>query len=186
MIFAETSVKGAFVMDIEPRADERGFFARAWCTKELSAHGLTARIAQASLSYNTRRGTLRGMHLQEQPHEEAKVVSCTHGVIYDVVLDLRRDSPTFLRWAAAELTADNRRALYIPEGCAHGFQTLSDEAQVLYLISEFYAPGLTRGVRYDDPAFAIRWPLEVTSISPADLSWPKFAGLEATEFSVPR
>jgi dTDP-4-dehydrorhamnose 3,5-epimerase len=174
MLFTETTVSSAYLLDLERRADHRGFFARAWCQKEFEARGITARIAQVNVSANARKGTLRGMHYQLPPHREAKVVSCTRGAIYDVVLDLREESPTFLRWFAAELTAENRRMLFIPEGCAHGFQTLTDDAEVLYLMSEFYAPRHGRGVRYDDPAFGIAWPLPVKCISDADRAWPDY------------
>jgi dTDP-4-dehydrorhamnose 3,5-epimerase len=174
MIFTETAVRGAYVLDLERRSDARGFFARAWCSREFEARGLTPRLAQVNVSANVRKGTLRGMHYQRPPHREAKVVSCIRGAIYDVVLDLRRDSPTYQRWAAAELTAESHRMLYIPEGCAHGFQTLTDDAEVLYLMSEFYAPGHSAGVRHDDPAFAIEWPLPVACISDADRAWPAY------------
>ncbi|MBI2826653.1 MAG: dTDP-4-dehydrorhamnose 3,5-epimerase [Planctomycetia bacterium] len=174
MKFTPTKVRGAYAIDVERRIDERGFFARSWCENEFAAHGLTARVAQINVSRNTRRGTLRGMHYQQAPHEEAKVVSCTQGAIYDVVVDLRRDSPTYMAWDAAELTAENCRMLYVPLGCAHGFQTLTDDAQLLYLMSEIHAPAQARGVRYDDPALAIAWPLTVTCISDADRSWPDY------------
>lgn len=174
MIFTETKVHTAFVIDLERRTDHRGFFARAWCQKEFEEQGLMTRLVQVNFSANARKGTLRGMHFQLDPHAEAKVVSCTKGAIYDVVLDLRRDSPTYLRWDSAELAAENHRMLYIPEGCAHGFQTLADDSEVLYLMSEFYAPAHAGGFRYDDPVFAIRWPLEVTSISDADRTWPDY------------
>ena len=174
MIFTETPLKGAYLIDMEKRGDERGFFARAFCEREFAQHGLSNRIVQANNSLSARKGTLRGMHYQRAPHQEAKVVGCIRGAIYDVVLDLRPDSPTYLRWAAAELTAENHRSLYIPEGCAHGFQTLMDGAEVLYLMSEFYAPGHAAGVRYDDPAFAIEWPLPVACISDADRAWPDY------------
>jgi dTDP-4-dehydrorhamnose 3,5-epimerase len=135
---------------------------------------LIGRVAQVNVSGNTRKGTVRGLHYQPSPHREAKVVSCTKGRIYDVVLDLRRDSATYLRWDAVELTGDNRRMLYIPEGCAHGFQTLTDDTELLYLMTEFYSSGHARGVRHDDPAFGIEWPLDVTTISDADRSWPDY------------
>jgi dTDP-4-dehydrorhamnose 3,5-epimerase len=174
MRFTQTLVSGAYVIDLEPRIDERGSFARAWCQREFEAHGLTARLAQVNVSSNVRKGTLRGMHYQVGPREEAKVVSCARGAIYDVVLDLRRDSPTYLRWDAVELTARNRRMLYIPEGCAHGFQTLAADAELLYLMSEFYSPEHACGVRYNDRAFDIRWPLAVASISDTDRTWPDY------------
>jgi dTDP-4-dehydrorhamnose 3,5-epimerase len=175
MIFTETRVQGAHVIDLERRADERGFFARLWCQREFEAQGLTARLTQVNISSNVRKGTLRGMHFQIGPHEEAKVVSCSRGAICDVVLDLRRASPTYLRWDAVELNANNRRMLYIPEGCAHGFQSLADDAELLYLMSEFYSPEHARGVRYNDPAFDIHWPLPVAAISDADRTWPDYA-----------
>ena len=174
MLFHETLVRSAFLIELERRSDSRGFFSRTWCQREFAAHGLTARLAQVNLSGNLRKGTLRGMHFQREPHAEAKVVSCTRGAIYDVVLDLRSDSPTYLRWFAVELTAQNHRMLYIPEGCAHGFQTLADDTEILYLMSEFYAPTHGWGVRHDDPAFGISWPLTVECISEADQAWPNY------------
>jgi dTDP-4-dehydrorhamnose 3,5-epimerase len=178
MIFAETRVRGAFVIELERRTDERGCFARAWCQREFEAQGLVTRLVQINISHNIHRGTLRGMHFQLSPYEEAKVVSCTQGAIFDVVLDLRPNSPTYLAWAAEKLTAENRRALYIPEGCAHGFQTLMADTQVLYLMSEFYAPSHGRGVRYDDQVFGIEWPLEVACIADADRSWPDYQPID--------
>jgi dTDP-4-dehydrorhamnose 3,5-epimerase len=174
MLFEETRVQGAYVIDLELRNDRRGFFARTWCQKEFAACGLTAHVVQINVSHNTHKGTLRGMHYQSAPFQEAKVVSCTRGAIYDVVLDLRADSPTYLRWDAAELTAENRRQLYVPEGCAHGFQTLTDDTELLYLMSEFYVPDHACGVRYDDPAFGIQWPLPVGVLTEADRTWPDY------------
>ncbi|MBI3466486.1 MAG: dTDP-4-dehydrorhamnose 3,5-epimerase [Planctomycetes bacterium] len=174
MLFTPTQVHAAFVIDLERRTDERGFFARTWCQREFAAHGLTANVVQINVSQNKKRGTLRGMHYQLAPFEEAKTVSCTKGAIYDVVLDLRRGSPTYLRWDAFELTAENRRMLHIPEGCAHGFQTLTDDTELLYFMSEFYAPEQHRGVRYDDPAFGITWPLPAEALTVADQSWPDY------------
>jgi dTDP-4-dehydrorhamnose 3,5-epimerase len=176
MFFTETRVKGAYVIDLERRADDRGFFARAWCQKEFQTQGLTARLTQVNVSFNVRKGTLRGMHFQLRPRQEAKVVSCTRGAIYDVVVDLRRDSPTHMQWAAVELTAGNRRQLYVPEGCAHGFQTLDDNSELLYLMSEFYSPEHARGVRYNDPSFGIAWPLAPECLSEADRAWPDYPG----------
>ena len=150
---------------------------------EFADHGLTSRLAQISVSQSLARGTLRGMHFQVPPHEEAKVVSCPQGAVYDVVLDLRVNSPTYLVWDAAELTRDNGRSLYIPAGCGHGFQTLVDDTHVLYLISEFYAPVAARGVRYDDPGLGIAWPLPVTCISERDRSWPDFSPAPAARKS---
>ncbi len=151
MRFQSTTLPGVFILELELRADERGFFARTWCQAEFEAHGLNPRLAQCSVSFNRKKGTLRGMHFQAAPHEECKVVRCTRGAIYDVVIDLRPDSPTRHQWMAAELTAENRRAFYIPEGFAHGFQTLVDDTEVFYQISEFYHPELARGVRWNDP-----------------------------------
>jgi dTDP-4-dehydrorhamnose 3,5-epimerase len=175
VIFAESSVRGAFVVELEPREDERGFFARAWCAREFGDHGLSTRIAQANIAFNERVGTLRGLHFQRTPHQEAKLVRCTRGAIYDVVVDLRRESPTHAQWAGVELTADNRRMLYVPEGCAHGYQTLADATEVLYQVSEFYAPESEGGARWDDPAFAIEWPAVAQRIlSAKDASWPDY------------
>lgn len=174
MIFAPTALPGLWRVDIEPHRDERGYFARTWCQHEFAAHGLDTRLAQASVSFNRRRGTLRGMHFQRPPHAEAKVVRCMRGGIWDVAIDLRAASPTYCRWLGFELTADNGAALYIPEGFAHGFQTLADDTEVLYQISEFYAPEAAAGVRHDDPAFGIDWPLPVACISPRDAAWPDY------------
>jgi dTDP-4-dehydrorhamnose 3,5-epimerase len=174
MIFTETKLKGAFLIDLEPRYDHRGFFARTFCANEFEAHGLKSAIAQCNLSYNTQKGTLRGMHYQIPPVSETKVVSCIRGAIYDVIIDLRPDSPTYQSHIAVELTAENRRALYIPEMFAHGFQTLTDDTEVLYQMGEFYTPGYDRGIRYDDPAFNIAWQLPVTVISDRDLAWSTF------------
>jgi dTDP-4-dehydrorhamnose 3,5-epimerase len=174
MNFAETVIKGAYVIDPERLGDERGFFARTWCRREFEAHGLTAALVQCSISFNYRRGTLRGMHYQAAPHAETKLVRCTAGSVYDVIVDLRADSPTFKRWFAAELSADNRRMLYIPEGLAHGFLTLSDGAEVFYQMSEFFVPECARGVRWNDPAFGIHWPAEPTMIAERDRGYPDF------------
>lgn len=174
VIFSETTVTGVFLVGFQTMPDQRGFFARSWCQQEWDRAGLNPRLAQCNVSFNLRRGTLRGMHYQAAPHAEAKLVRCTRGAIYDVAVDLRPDSPTFLRWAAAELTADNRRALYIPEGCAHGFLTLEDNTEVFYQMSEFYHPEAARGVRWNDPAFGIEWPAEVKVISERDRSYPDF------------
>ena len=175
VIFSEMAVHGVYVVDLEPVADERGFFARSWCAREFADHGLETGIAQCSVSYNSRRGTLRGMHWQESPHEEVKLVRCIRGAIYDVAADLRPESPTFGRWTSVELSAENRSALYIPKGCAHGFQALEDETEIFYAISEFYAPEASRGFRYDDPRFGIEWPLpDEIVVSERDLSWPAY------------
>lgn len=175
MVFVETKLKGVFIIEPERREDERGFFARTFCQREFEAHGVDARVAQCSVSFNKRKGTLRGLHYQIAPHAESKLVRCTRGAIYDVAVDLRLDSPTFKQWAAVELSADNRKALYIPAGCAHGFQTLVDDTEVYYQISEVYHPESARGVRWDDPAFGIKWPItENTTISEKDLCYPDY------------
>lgn len=174
MKFSPGSVAGAWLIEIEPRADERGYFARAWCEREFEAHGLCTRIAQANTAFSRRRGTLRGLHYQEAPHAEVKVVRCTRGAVYDVVVDLRPGSPTHCRWMAAELTAQNGRMLYAPEGCAHGYLTLTDDTELLYLTSDVYAPAAAKGVRYDDAAFGIAWPGGVEVISGQDTSWPDY------------
>ena len=174
MIFAETALPGAFVIDLEKREDERGFFARSWCQQEFKEHGLSPRLVQCSVSFNKRRGTLRGMHYQAKPYEEAKLVRCTRGAVYDVIIDLRADSRTYLRWEAVELNEDNRRMLYVPEGVAHGFQTLEDGTEVFYQMSEAYRPEYARGVRWNDAAFGIRWPAEDRTISARDRGYPDF------------
>lgn len=174
MIFSETALKGAFVIDLEPVRDERGMFARTWCQKEFEAHGLTAIWVQSSVSVNARRGTLRGMHYQTAPNEEAKLVYCTAGAIYDVIIDLRPKSSTYGQHVGITLAADNRRALYIPKQFAHGFLTLEQDSEVFYNISEFYAPDSARGFRWDDPAFKIVWPEPIQVISKKDEAWPVF------------
>jgi dTDP-4-dehydrorhamnose 3,5-epimerase len=176
MRFIPTRLEGVFLIEPEPAHDARGFFARTFCIQEFEAQKLETRFVQHSLSFNARRGTLRGMHFQREPHGEVKVVTCVKGGIRDVLIDLRPSSPTYRAWEGFDLTADNRRSLYIPKGFAHGFQTLEDETEVTYLISEFHAPAAAAGLRYDDPAFGIEWPLPVTVISPRDVSWPDFAG----------
>lgn len=175
MTFHETKIPGVFEIYIEPKRDDRGFFARVWCQKEFEDRGLDPHLVQCSVSYNTQKGTLRGMHYQAAPFQETKVVSCTQGAIYDVVLDLRPQSGTFRDWIAAVLTAENRNMVYIPKGCAHGFLTLKDDTEVFYQISEFYNAESARGVRWDDPAFHIVWPEKVEVISQRDQSYPNFA-----------
>jgi dTDP-4-dehydrorhamnose 3,5-epimerase len=174
VIFTETAVAGAWLVTPEPAEDSRGFFARVWCEREFGARGLAGRWAQCSISFNKQRGTLRGLHYQHPPHGEAKLVRCTTGAIYDVVLDLRRDSPTFLKHAAAELNASNRLMMYVPEGCAHGFQTLQDGTEVFYQMSASYAPEHAAGVRWDDPAFGISWPYPDPTMSDRDRQYPDF------------
>lgn len=174
MIFVETKLKGAFIIEVEKHEDERGFFARTWCEKEFSFHGLNPRFVQCSVSFNKKKGTLRGMHYQAAPHEEAKLVRCTMGSIHDVIIDLRRESVTFMHHFGVVLSAENRKALYIPEGFAHGFQTLEDNSEVFYQMSEFYVPESARGVRWDDPAFGIPWPPDERTISDKDRTYPDF------------
>lgn len=165
-------IPDVLLIELAPIPDDRGFFARAFAADEFAAQGLDPRVAQVSMSYNRLKGTLRGMHFQRAPSAEAKLVRCIRGAIFDVAVDLRPDSPTYLRWVSTELTADNRRAVYIPEGFAHGFQTLQDDCDVFYQVSSPYAPALADGVRYDDPAFGIQWPLAVAVMSERDRSWP--------------
>lgn len=175
MKFLATSLPGVFVIELEPIADERGFFARTVCAEEFAPHGLRAQFAQCSISFNARAGTLRGMHWQAPPHEEAKLIRCTRGAIYDVALDLRPASLTYKRWYAAELTAENRRMLYVPEGCAHGFQTLADDSEVEYQISVPYVADAARGAKWDDPAFGIEWPpAQPRILSAKDRGYPAF------------
>jgi dTDP-4-dehydrorhamnose 3,5-epimerase len=174
MIFTETILMGAYLIKAERLEDERGFFARVWCCREFEAHGLGTALAQCNVSFNVSRGTLRGMHYQVAPHEEAKLVRCTMGAIYDVIVDLRRGSPTYRRHFGEVLSAENRNMLYIPEGFAHGFITLEDRTEVFYQMSAFYDAESARGVRWDDPAFGIRWPAEVRVISERDRSYPDF------------
>lgn len=176
MIFRETSLAGAWVLEPERFEDERGFFARTYCRREFEAHELDPSIAQCSVSYNHRRGTLRGLHFQAAPHEEIKLVRVTRGAIWDVIVDVRPESPTFKRHFGIVLSAENRHELYIPKGMAHGFQTLEDETEVFYQISEFYAPDFAQGYRWDDPAFAIPWPEPVTVISEKDRNLPLLEG----------
>ena len=174
MKFIETPFKGAFVLELERSEDERGFFARIWCKNEFESHGLNSHLSQCSISFNKKKGTLRGMHYQVKPYEEAKLVMCTAGAIYDVIIDLRESSSTFKKWFSVELTSQNHRMLYVPEGLAHGFFTLEDNSEVFYLISEFYHPECANGVRWDDPAFNITWPAGKKIISPKDLKYPVF------------
>lgn len=175
MKFLETTIEGAYIVEPELIQDARGFFARAWCAREFEAQGLTTRVVQANISYNRRKGTLRGMHYQVAPSQEAKLVRCSRGALYDVILDLRPDSASYKKWLSVELSADNHKMIYIPEGVAHGFLTLRDDTEVFYQHSEFYAPGAARGVRWDDPQFSIQWPIsEAPIISAQDRSWPPY------------
>lgn len=175
MRFKPTKLAGAFVIEIDRQEDERGFFARTFCRREFEEHGLNPCVAQCSVSFNRKRGTLRGMHYQAPPHEECKLVRCTRGAIYDVIVDLRRHSPSYQRWFGIELSSDNRLMLYIPEGVAHGFETLTDDSEVFYEISEFYDAECSRGVRWDDPVFAIKWPLAPSVVSERDRNYPDVA-----------
>jgi dTDP-4-dehydrorhamnose 3,5-epimerase len=176
MIFTATSIEGAFLIRPERFEDERGFFARLYCPNELAAQGLDPKVVQRSISYNKRRGTLRGMHFQAAPHEENKIVSCLSGSIYDVAIDLRPGSATYRQWFGATLTAADLEALYIPKGCAHGFITLADDTRVHYEISEFHHPESARGVRYDDPAFGVKWPIDPVVIAARDRDYPSYVG----------
>ena len=174
MIFTPTPLAGAYLIEPEPISDERGFFARTWCRDEFANKGLNPNLVQCNISYNKVRGTLRGMHYQKAPHAEAKLVRCTQGSIYDVIVDLRNDSKTFTLWFGVEITAENRKALYVPVGFAHGFITLQDDTEVLYQMSEFYYADCATGVRWNDAAFAITWPIDVKVISERDRAYPDF------------
>ena len=171
MIFEPAPLQGAFVLRLERREDERGFFARSFCESDFRAHGLNPAVAQCNVSWNRRKGTLRGLHYQAKPHEEAKLVRCTRGAVWDVIVDLREGSPTRLRWHALELSADNRLALYVPEGFAHGFQTLQDDCEVLYQMAESYHADLARGVAWNDPRLGIAWPIAEPILSERDRSY---------------
>lgn len=174
MIFTELDLPGAHLIELEPHRDDRGFFARTWCRREFESAGLVTDVAQCSLSYSERRGTLRGMHFQAPPHQEVKIIRCVRGAVHDVILDLRQSSPTFGEHRAVRLAADGRRALYVPEGFAHGFQTVEDDTEVYYQMSEFHAPDHARGYRPNDPAFGIEWPVEPAIVKDRDLGWPDF------------
>jgi len=173
--FYPTTLSDAWLIELEPARDARGFFARTFCVDELASRALETNYPQHSVSFSTKKGTLRGMHYQRDPHSEVKLVRCVKGAIWDVIIDIRPTSPTFCGWKGFELSGENGRQLYIPKGFAHGFQTLSDDVEVSYLISERYAPQAACGIRYDDPRFAINWPLPVTQIADKDLHWPIFA-----------
>ena len=175
MIFRETKLKGAVIVEPERLEDDRGFFARSWCQREFEAHGLNSRLVQCSISFSKKKGTLRGMHYQLPPYEEVKLVRCTLGAIYDVIIDLRPGSQTFKQYFSEILTAENRKILYVPEGFAHGFVSLEDNSEVFYQMSEFYSPEHARGVRWDDSAFGIDWPLAPSTISDRDRTCPDFS-----------
>lgn len=183
MLFQKTPLKDVHLVDLDKRGDERGFFARLFCTEEFGQAGLNREFQQINTSLSAKRGTLRGMHYQLMPSGEVKVVRCIRGALWDVVIDLRPDSPTFRQWFGAELSAENRTMLYVPRGFAHGFVTLTDDAEAVYLVSDPYAPTLERGLRWNDPAIGIRWPVEPIEVSPKDSSWPDFdpEGFHAVE-----
>jgi dTDP-4-dehydrorhamnose 3,5-epimerase len=179
MLFEETKLAGAFIIDIERREDERGFFARVFCQREMAEHGLKPVIAQANVAFNKRKGTVRGMHFQYPPAAETKLVRCTRGAILDIIVDLRPESPTYLRHVAVELTADDHRGLYVPERFAHGYQALEDATETSYQVGEFYTPGAEGGLHHADPRLGLRWPLPVSVISEKDASWRRLDEIEA-------
>jgi dTDP-4-dehydrorhamnose 3,5-epimerase len=174
MIFTETKLKGAYVLSIEKLEDERGFFARSWCRREFEKHGLNPQLVQCNISFNSHKGTMRGMHYQVKPYEEAKLIRCTTGSIYDVIVDIRPHSPSYKQYLGIALTPENHKMLYVPEGFAHGFLTLEDNTEVFYQMSEFYAPDHARGFRWNDPVFGIEWPANVQVISDRDRDYPDF------------
>ena len=175
MKFTNTKLDGAYIVEMEPISDHRGFFARAWCSQEFEAQGLIAQFVQANLTYSPKRGTVRGLHYQIAPHQEVKLVRCTRGATYDVIVDLRPDSPTYRQWLAVELTADNHRMIYIPAGFAHGYQILMKDTEVFYQVGQYYAPKYERGARWNDPAFGVEWPITSPLIlSDKDKNWPDF------------
>lgn len=174
MIFKETKLKGVYIIEVEQIEDERGFFARSWCKKEFEKHGLNSNLVQCNISFNKKRGTLRGMHYQIWPYEEAKLVRCLSGSIYDVIIDLRKDSRTYMQWVSVELTAGNRTMIYVPEGFAHGFQTLEDNTEVFYQMSEFYDQEYSKGVKWNDEVFKIKWPINNVIISLKDKAYEDY------------
>jgi len=176
LIFEKTPIQGAFLVKLEPRRDDRGWFARSFCMEEFAQHGLETRYVQQNVSESVQNGTLRGMHFQTGQHAEVKVVRCARGALYDVIVDLRKESPTYKVWFGAELSAANGVQMYAPAGCAHGFLTLADDTEATYLISQAYAPGFEGGLRYNDPGIGIEWPAEIRSISDKDRVWPDFVG----------
>ncbi len=176
MIFKETKLKGAFIIQPERISDDRGFFARAWCRKEFEAHGLNISPVQSNISFNVKKGTLRGLHYQISPYEETKLVRCTRGAICDIIIDIRPDSSTYMQWISVELSMDNHTMLYVPEGFAHGYQTLTDNAEVFYPVSQFHDQEFERGIRWNDPVFDIKWPvgIDLRLISLKDKNWPEY------------
>ena len=183
MIFKTTKLKGAYLIEIESKKDKRGFFARTFCQRDFKKQGLSFDIVQSSISYNKEKGTLRGMHYQITPYGEEKLVSCLRGAIYDVIIDLRKNSPTYYQWLAVELTSQNNRMLYIPKGFAHGFQTLVDNSEIFYQMSEYYNPDSSRGFRFDDPTIDISWPTKLTVISQKDKELPLFENIQISDLS---
>ena len=174
VIFLETALEGAYVIELERREDDRGFFARAFCEREFAEHGMPLRMVQTNLALSRERGTLRGMHFQAPPYAEDKLVRCTHGTIYDVIVDIREGSPTYRQWIGVELRDTDFRMLLVPKGFAHGFITLTNDVLVSYQVSEYYTPAAEHGARHDDPAFSIEWPIEATTVSEKDRDWPDF------------
>jgi len=174
MIFTETKLKGAYLVEIKKLEDERGFFGRAWCQQEFEEVGLNAQVKQINTSYSVHQGTIRGMHYQIDPYQETKFIRCTKGSVYDVIIDLRPDSPTFMQWVGHELSAENCRMVYVPENFAHGIVSLEDHSEIYYPVTEFYTPGSERGIRYDDPAFNIDWPVKISQVSDKDRNHPDF------------
>lgn len=174
MLFQPTNLAGAYVIDLQKIEDERGFFARSWCVQEFADHGLATRLVQCNISFNKLQGTVRGLHYQTPPFAETKLVRCSRGAIYDVIVDLRPESPTFLQWHGVTLSAENHTMLYVPQGFAHGFQTLADNTEVFYQMSEFYAPACAQGLRWDDPQVQVQWPLAITVMSMKDQCYPDF------------
>ncbi len=176
MIFTETKLKGAFVVDVSRLEDDRGFFARTYCHNEFKQHGMVPEVVQANMSTNKVKGTFRGMHYQIDPYQETKLIRCIKGALYDVIIDLRHDSPTYKDWIGVELTEDNQRALFVPKDFAHGFVTLVDDTTAFYMVSQFYTPGAESGIRWNDPSFRIGWPIEPRVVSQKDCNWDDFAG----------
>jgi dTDP-4-dehydrorhamnose 3,5-epimerase len=174
MIFTETRISGAFLLEIKKIEDDRGFFGRSFCKKELEEHGLNGNIVQANTSMSRKKGTIRGLHYQVEPYHEAKLIRCTRGRVFDVIVDLRPGSPTYLQWFGAELTPDNYRMVYVPGNFAHGYLSLEDNSEVYYNVTEFYTPGSEKGIRYNDPALNIEWPIPVEIVSEKDKSWPDY------------
>jgi dTDP-4-dehydrorhamnose 3,5-epimerase len=174
MIFKDTELKDAYIIELERLSDDRGFFSRSYCANEFREHGIKHHILQSNVSYNKAKGTLRGLHYQEKPYEEAKLIRCTKGAVYDVIIDIRPGSISYKNWTGAELNEQNHRMLYVPKGFAHGFITLEDKTEVTYQMSEIYTPGVDKGIRWDDPAFAIEWPVTVSKISEKDQNWTDF------------